>query len=134
MTIRSKLLVGGASFFAALLAPGHALADYGNEYRSEAHAEVRITDDTVNIETIDEIIVLGRKKTWRPNLGRALRIDPVLKNLRRFDWQLFPEFVPEPINNRFELEPFHGTIQQVGIIEVFRFRFGRSGSRILKGT
>ena len=133
MTIRRKLVVGGASLFAALLFPGHALADYGNEYRSEAYTEVQIKLDTVDIETTDEIVVLGRKKSRRPSLGRAPGIDPVLKKLRQFDWQLFPAYVPEPIQNRFELGHFRGTTQQVEIIEVLRIRFVYRGNSKLKG-
>ena len=128
MKNRRIMTVGVVSIVTALLFPDYAMADNGYEHPSEAYAKTQTASDTADVEIIDEIIVRGRKQSWRPGLRLTSGFDPLLKRFQRFDWQFFPTYVPEPIRIRFELGHFRNTNQQAGIIEVFRIRFGHHGN------
>ena len=117
MTIRRNLVLSGVAIIAALLSPGLAQADRANQYPTKAY-------DTHDIEMIDEIIVVGRKQHPPLIFGRTLNIDPILKRLGRYEWQFFPNYIPELARIRFERSRLHGHDQEGGLITLFRVRFG----------
>ena len=87
----------------------------------EAAAEVRSDDADV----IEEIVVIGKNKRQLPDLGRSLGSNPVVKQPSWFDWQFLPAYDLEQADRHFDLFQLNDQIRHVGVVEVFRIRFGR---------
>ena len=120
-------------------ASGFVLADDANEYRSEVRDTLDLTDGT-DISTtnrtdvrstadadgdddyvIEEIVVIGRKKSQHPNSG----IDSVMQMPGRIDWQFLPRYNPEQADRYFDLIQLDEEIRRAGFVELFRISFGR---------
>ena len=112
-----KLVLSGVAIIAALLSPDLAQAGPADRYAAKVY-------DTLDTNVIDEIVVIGRKQHRTLNFGRALRFDPILKRLGRYEWQFFPAYVPEQARIPFERSHLHGHFREDDLIEVFRIRFG----------
>ena len=121
-------------------ASGFALADDANEYRSEVRddldladgADLTTTDHTARSDAdvgdayvIEEIVVIGRKRSQHPNLDNSSGIDPVLQMPGRIDWQFLPSYDPEQADRYFDLIQLDEKIRRTGFIELFRVSFGR---------
>ena len=119
---------------------GFALADDANEYRSEVRddldladgADITTTDITARSDAdidddyvIEEIVVIGRKKSQHPNPGNSSGIDPVMQMPGGIDWQLLPRYDPEQTDRYFDLIQLNEEIRRAGFIELFRVSFGR---------
>ena len=133
-------LVAVALMFAA---SGFALADDANEYRSEVRDDLDLADGADNTTTnrtdvtakvdadgdddyvIEEIVVIGRKKSQHPNPGNSSGIDPVMQMPGGIDWQLLPRYDPEQADRYFDLIQLDEEIRRAGFIELFRVSFGR---------
>ena len=121
-------------------ASGFALADDANEYRSEVRddldwadgADISTTNRTAtadadgdDVYVIEEIVVIGRKKSQQPNLGNSAGTDPVVQMPGRIDWQFLPRYDPEQADRYFDLIQLDEEIRRPGFIELFRISFGR---------
>ncbi len=119
---------------------GYAQADDANEYRSEVRdgldlvdgAEISTTKRTAKADAdgdelyvIEEIVVIGRKKTQHPNLGNSSGTDLVVQMPGRIDWHVLPRYDPEQADRYFDLIQLDEEIRRAGFIELFRVSFGR---------
>ncbi len=122
---------------------GFALADDANEYGSEVRdvldlavgADITTTNstditaradaDSDDDYVIEEIVVIGRKKSQHPNPGNSSGIDPVMQMPGRIDWQFLPRYDPEQADRYFDLIQLDEEIRRAGFIELFRVSFGR---------
>ncbi len=119
---------------------GYAQADDANEYRSEVRdgldlvdgAEISTTNRTAkadanddDVYVIEEIVVIGRKKSQHPNLGDTSGTDPVVQMPGRIDWQFLPRYDPEQVDRYFDLIQLDEETRRAGFIELFRVSFGR---------
>ncbi len=120
-------------------ASGFALADDANEYRSEVRDDLDLADgaditttnrtarsdaDGDDVYVIEEIVVIGRKKSQQPNLGNSSSTDPVVQMPGRIDWQFLPRYDPEQADRYFDLIQLDEEIRRAGFIELFRVSFG----------
>ncbi len=119
---------------------GYAQADDVNEYRSEVHDDLELADgadisttnrtpkadaDDDDSYVIEEIVVIGRKKSQQPNLGNSSGTDPVGQMPGRIDWQFLPRYDPEQADRYYDLIQLDEEIRRAGFIELFRVSFGR---------
>ncbi len=74
---------------------------------------------------IEEIVVIGRKRSRHPNLGNSSDTDPAVQMPGWIDWQFLPRYVPEQADRYFDLIQLDEEIRHAGFIELFRISFGR---------
>ena len=110
---RRQLVAQAVAIVLMFAASGFALADDANEYRSEVR------------EVIEEIVVIGRKKSRYRNLGKRSSIDPVVQMPAWIDWQFLPRYDPERADRYYDLIQMDEEIRRAGFIELFRLSFGR---------
>lgn len=79
-------------------------------------------------DSIEEIVVIGRKKSRLHDPDLDLGVDPLIKKSSRFNWQLFPVYDPELAVLHIDQFQIDDQIRRAGFIEVFRIRFGVRGS------
>jgi len=124
MNKQRKRVFAKLVIFAALLSPAMSKADDV----SDVHAQIRTEDwkapEFETIEVLEEIVVIGRRRSWFPGLSRVLKIEPMLNGLRRFDLQVFPAYNPVQVE-RSILRQFNRSVEDSGMIEIFRLRLGR---------
>ncbi len=124
-------------------ASGFVLADDANEYPFEVRDDLELADGTEISTTnrteitaradtdgddayvIDEIVVIARKKSRRPNLGNSSGSDPVVHMPGRIDWHFLPRYDPEQADRYFDLIQLDEEVRRAGFIELFRISFGR---------
>ncbi len=137
---RRQLVARAVAIVLMFAASGFALADDANEYRSEVRddldladgADISTTNRTATADAdgddayvIEEIVVIGRKKSQHPNLGNSTGTDPVVQMPGRIDWQFLPRYDPEQADRYFDLIQLDEEIRRAGFIELFRVSFGR---------
>lgn len=137
---RRQLVARAVAIVLMFAASGFALADDANEYRSEVHDDLDLADgadisttnrtatadaDGDDVYVIEEIVVIGRKKSQQPNLGNSSGTDPVVQMPGRIDWQFLPRYDPEQADRYFDLIQLDEEIRRVGFIELFRVSSGR---------
>ncbi len=139
---RRQLLARGAAIVLMCASFGYAQADDANEYHAEVRADLEMADgveissknrsdiratadvDGDQEDVIEEIVVIGRKKSQHPNLGSSLDTDPVVQKPGRIDWQFLPIYDPEQAYPYSDLLQFDQEIRRTGFIDLFRIRFG----------
>ncbi len=137
---RRQLVARAVAIVLMFAASGFALADDANEYRSEVRddldladgADISSTNRTATADAygddayvIEEIVVIGRKKSQHPNLGNSTGTDPVVQMPGRIDWQFLPRYDPEQADRYFDLIQLNEETRRAGFIELFRISFGR---------
>ncbi len=137
---RRQLVARAVAIVLMFAASGIALADDANEYRSEVRddldladgADISTTNRTATADAdgddayvIEEIVVIGRKKSQHPNLGNSSGTDPEVQMPGRIDWQFLPRYDPEQADRYFDLIQLDEEIRRAGFIELFRVSFGR---------
>jgi len=137
---RRQLVARAVAIVLMFATSGIALADDANEYRFEVRddldladgAEISTTNRTATADAdgddayvIEEIVVIGRKKSQHPNLGNSTGTDPVVQMPGRIDWQFLPRYDPEQADRYFDLIQLDEEIRRAGFIELFRVSFGR---------
>ena len=113
MIDRGRLVVRAVAIVLMFAASGIALADDADEYRSEVH------------DVIEEIVVVARKKSQRPNLGNSSGTGPTVQMPTWIDLQFLPRYDPEQADRYFDLIKHDEKVRRAGFIELFRFSFGR---------
>lgn len=84
-----------------------------------------VTDvNSENSGVIEEIVVIGAKKSRRSKPESSQSPDPVIKGPSRFDSQFFPVYDPEKAPLHFSHDQIDDEIRRAGFVEVFRIRFG----------
>ncbi len=140
---RRQLVARGAAIVLMFASFGYAQADDANEYLAEVRADLEMADgvdiSTTNrtdirattdvggdqADVIEEIVVIGKQKWQRPNLGSSLDTDPVVQKPGRIDWQFLPKYDPEQAYPYFDQFQLDAEIRRTGFIQLFRARFGR---------
>ncbi len=137
---RRQLVARTVAIVLMFAASGFALADDANEYRSEVRDDLDLVDgadisttnrtaradaDDDDVYVIEEIVVIGRKKSQHPNLRNSSGTDPVVQMPGRIDWQFLPRYDPEQADRYFDLIQRDEEIRRAGFIELFRVSFGR---------
>ena len=143
MIDRRQLVARAVAIVLMFAASGFALADDANEYRSEVRDDLDLADAADTSTTnrtdirstadadgdddyvIEEIVVIGRKKSQHPNLGDSSSTGPVVQMPGRIDWQFLPRYDPEQADRYFDLIQHDEEIRRAGFIELFRVSFGR---------
>ncbi len=136
-----RQLVARSAAIMLMFAPfGYAQADDANEYLAEVRDDLDLADgadisttnrtakadaDGDELYVIEEIVVIGRKKSQHPNLGNSSGTDPVVQMPGRIDWQFLPRYDPEQADRYFDLIQLDEEIRRGGFIELFRVSFGR---------
>ena len=111
MIDRRRLVIRAVAIVLMFAASGTALADDADEYRSEVR------------DVIEEIVVVARKKSQRPNLGRNSGTDPTVQMPAWIDLQFLPRYDPEQADRYFDLIQHDEIVQRAGFIELFRLSF-----------
>ena len=88
---RRRLVVRAVAILLVFAANRFALADDADEYRSEVH------------DVIEEIVVVARKKSQRPNFVTNLDTDPAVQMPAWIDLQFLPRYDPEQADRYFDL-------------------------------
>ncbi len=137
---RRQLVARAVAIVLMFAANGFALADDANEYRSEVRDDLDLADgadisttnrtatadaDGDDVYVIEEIVVIGRKKSQQPNLGNSSSTGPLVQMPGRIDWQFLPRYDPEQADRYFDLIQRDEEIRRAGFIELFRVSFGR---------
>ena len=137
---RRKLVTRSAAVVLMFATMGYAQADDANEYLAEVRDDLDLVDgadisttnrtakadaDGDELYVIEEIVVIGRKKSQHPNLGNSSSTDPVVQMPGRIDWQFLPRYDPEQADRYFDLIQLDGENRRGGFIELFRVSFGR---------
>ncbi len=140
MIDRRQLVARAVAIVLMFAASGIALADDANEYRSEVRNDLDLADgadisttnrtakadaDDDDVYVIEEIVVIGRKKSQHPNLDNSSSTDPVVQMPRRIDWQFLPRYDSEQADRYFDLIQLDEETRRAGFIELFRVSFGR---------
>ena len=110
---RRRSVVRAVAVVLMFAAIGIALADDADEYRSEVR------------DVIEEIVVVSRKNSQRPNLGNSSRTGPTVQMPAWIDLQLLPRYDPEQADRYFDLIEHDEKVRSAGFIELFRLSFGR---------
>ena len=110
---RRRLVVRAVAILLMFTASRFALADDADEYRSEVH------------DVIEEIVVVARKNSQRPNLRNNSDIDPAVQMPAWIDLQFLPRYDPEQADRYFDLIQHDEIVRRAGFIELFRLSFGR---------
>ncbi len=149
---RRKLVARAVGIMLMIAASGFALADNATNYRSELRddldlangAEITATNragiparadaDSDDGYVIEEIVVIGRKKSRKSYLGSSADTYPVMQLPSWIDWQFLPRYDPAQADRYFDLIqpdryfdliPLDEEIRRAGFIELFRLSFGR---------
>ncbi len=140
---RRRLVARVVTIVLMFATSGIALADYANENRSEVRDDIDLADgadisttnrteitaradtDADDVYVIEEIVVIGRKKSRHPNLGNGSGTDPAVQMPGRIDLQFLPRYDPEQGDRYFDLIQINEEIRHAGFIELFRVSFGR---------
>jgi len=137
---RRQLVARSAAIMLMFASFGYAQADDANEYLAEVRDDLDLVDgadisttnrtakadaDGDELYVIEEIVVIGRKKSQHPNLGNSSGTDPVVQMPGRIDWQFLPRYDPEQADRYFDLIQLDEEIRRGGFIELFRVSFGR---------
>ncbi len=137
---RRQLVARSAAIMLMFASFGYAQADDANEYLAEVRDDLDVVDgadisttnrtakadaDGDELYVIEEIVVIGRKKSQHPNLGNSSGTDPVVQMPGRIDWQFLPRYDPEQADRYFDLIQLDEEIRRGGFIELFRVSFGR---------
>jgi hypothetical protein len=137
---RRQLVARSAAIMLMFASFGYAQADDANEYLAEVRDDLDLADgadisttnrtakadaDGDELYVIEEIVVIGRKKSQHPNLGNSSGTDPVVQMPGRIDWQFLPRYDPEQADRYFDLIQLDEEIRRGGFIELFRVSFGR---------
>ena len=140
MIDRRQLVARSAAIMLTFASFGYAQADDANEYLAEVRDDLDLADgadisttnrtakadaDGDELYVIEEIVVIGRKKSQHPNLGNSSGTDPVVQMPGRIDWQFLPRYDPEQADRYFDLIQLDEEIRRGGFIELFRVSFGR---------
>ena len=140
MIDRRQLVARSAAIMLMFASFGYAQADDANEYLAEVRDDLDLADgadisttnrtakadaDGDELYVIEEIVVIGRKKSQHPNLGNSSGTDPVVQMPGRIDWQFLPRYDPEQADRYFDLIQLDEEIRRGGFIELFRVSFGR---------
>ena len=139
---RIQLVARAVAMVLMFTASGYTLADDADEYRPEVRDDLELADsadisttnrteitaradtDGDDVSVIDEIVVIGRKKSRHSNLGNSSGTDPVVPMPGRIDWQFLPRYDPEQADRYFDLIQLDEEIRRGGFIELFRVSFG----------
>ena len=140
---RRKLVSRAVGIMLMIAASGFALADNATNYRSELRddlnlakdAEITATNragittradaDSDDGDVIEEIVVIGRKKSRKSYLGQNADVFPVMQLPDWIDWQFLPRYEPAKADRYFDLIQPDTEIRRAGFIELFRLSFGR---------
>jgi len=137
---RRQLVARSVAIMLMFASFGYAQADDANEYLAEVRDDLDLADgadisttnrtakadaDGDELYVIEEIVVIGRKKSQYPNLGNSSGTDPVVQMPGRIDWQFLPRYDPEQADRYFDLIQLDEEIRRAGFIELFRISFGR---------
>jgi len=137
---RRQLVARSAAIMLMFASFGYAQADDANEYLAEVRDDLDLADgadisttnrtakadaDGDELYVIEEIVVIGRKKSQHPNLSNSSGTDPVVQMPGRIDWQFLPRYDPEQADRYFDLIQLDEEIRRGGFIELFRVSFGR---------
>jgi len=143
MPDRRQLVARSAAIVLLFASTGYAQADDSNEYLSGVRADLEIGDGTDmstksgteiratadaggdQDDVIEEIVVIGKRKWRRPNLGSGWDTDPAVQKPGRIVWQFLPIYDPEQAYPYFDQLQLDDQIRRAGFIELFRVRFGR---------
>ena len=143
MLDRRQLVARAVAIVLMFAASGFALADDANRHRSEVRDDLDLADgadisttnrtdittragaDGDDVNVIEEIVIVGRKKSRHPNLGNSSVTDPLVQMPGRIDWQFLPRYDPEQADRYFDLIQLDEEIRRAGFIELFRLSFGR---------
>lgn len=98
-------------------------AKTANEIRSK---ESRPTsDEHDSADTIEEIIVVGRKKRGRSKTDHKIAGDAVTERPRLFRWQFLPVYDPQQNIHNLSVAREYERARLASNVTVFRLRFGR---------
>ncbi len=139
---RRQLVARAVAIVLMFAASGFALADDANEYRSEVRDDLNLEDgadltttdhpahgksdaDGDDKYVIEEIVVIGRKKSQHPNPGNSSGTDPVVQMPGRIDWQFLPRYYPEQADRYFDLIQLDEGTRRAGFSELCRFSVDR---------
>jgi len=137
---RRQLVARSAAIMLMFASFGYAQADDANEYLAEVRDDLDLADgadilttnrtakadaDGDELYVIEEIVVIGRKKSQHPNLGNSSGTNPVVQMPGWIDWQFLPRYYPEQADRYFDLIPLAVGIRRGGFIELFRVGIGR---------
>ena len=137
---RRQLLARVVAIVLLFASYGYAQADDANDYRSEVRDDLDLADsadisttkrtakadaDDDDVYVIEEIVVIGRKKSQNSNLGNSSSTGPLVQMPGRIDWQFLPRYDPEQADRYFDLIQLDEEIRRAGFIELFRVSFGR---------
>ena len=151
---RRRLVLSSAVIVLTLVSHAYTQADDANDYPSEVRADFKTVYDadilaatrtdneavaevgSDDADVIEEIVVIGKNKRQLPDLGRNLGSNPVAKKPSWFDWQFLPAYDLQQADRHFDLFQLNDQIGRVGVVEVFRIRFGhrRSSRLVLCGS
>ena len=137
---RRQLVARAVAIVLMFASYGYAQADDMNEYRSEVldyleladGADISTTNRTPKADAddddsyvIEEIVVIGRKKSQHSNLGSNSSTNPLVQMPGRIDWRFLPPYDPEQADRYYDLIQLDEEIRRAGFIELFRVSFGR---------
>lgn len=96
------------------------------EATHEAHPENsnHASDIPDRANVIEEIVVVGSKKTRLSSSARNLSNTPEIKRSSHVDFQLLPTYDPERVSRNFGLAQADERLRREGIVTLFRFSFG----------
>ncbi len=140
---RRQLVARAVAVVLMFAASGFALAADATKHRSEVRDYLDLADgadiattnrtgitaradtDDDDVDVIEEIVVIARKKSQHPNLGKRSGTNLVLQMPDGIDWQFLPRYDPEQTDRYFDLIQLDEQIRRAGFIELFRLSFGR---------
>ncbi len=140
---RKQLVARAVAIMLMFTASEFALADDASEYRFEVRDDIDFADgaditttnriditaradaDGVDVDVIEEIVVIGRKKSQHRIRGNRSGIDLVLRMADRINLQFLPRYDPEQADRYFDLIEHDEEVRRAGFIELFRLSFGR---------
>ena len=140
---RRQLVARAVAIVLMFVASGFALADDANKYRSEVRDNLNLADgadlttanrtdivakadaDGEDVDVIEEIVVVGRKKSRHRILGNRSGTDLVFKMPDQIELQFLPRYDPEQADRYFDLIEHDEEVRRAGFIELFRLSFGR---------
>ncbi len=140
---RRQLVARAVAIVLMFAASGFALADDAKQFRFEVRddfglaygADITSTNrtdivakadaDGDDVDVIEEIVVIGRKKSQNRILGRRSGTDPVVQMPDWIELQFLPRYDPEQADRYFDLIEHDEEVRRAGFIELFRLSFGR---------
>ncbi len=140
---RRQLVARAVAIVLMFVASGFALADDAKQFRFEVRDDFGLADgaditstnrtdivakadaDRDDVDVIEEIVVIGRKKSRNPNLANRSATDLVFKMPEQIELQFLPRYDPEKADRYFDLIQHDEEVRRAGFIELFRLSFGR---------